>query len=177
VTRLNVAGLLREPPGAVRTVELGDLAWPAEGSLPPRRVIGTLKLQRTNRGILATGNARTLARRTCIRCLDEYDEPVEVQLSEEFLSTRDPGTGAPIAIDPAEAETPQIDGHQEIDLGPVLADELTLAEPMHPLCRPDCRGLCPTCGARLDDPRHENHGQTEIDPRLAALADWKPPED
>lgn len=175
MTRLNVAGLLREPPGAVRTVELGDLEWPAEGALPPRRVLGTLRLQRTNRGILATGQARTLARRTCIRCLDEFDEPVDVELNEEFLSTHDPLTGATLALEPTDAEVARIDAHQEIDLGPVLADELALAEPMHPLCRPDCRGLCPICGQRLDDPGHDDHGPADVDPRLASLADWKPP--
>jgi uncharacterized protein len=177
VTRLHVAGLLREPPGAVRSVELGDLEWPAEGPLPPRRVIGTLRLQRTNRGILASGRARTLARRTCTRCLDEFDEPVEVDLNEEFLPTVDPVTGAAVQLDPTESDLARIDAGQEIDLAPVLADELALAEPMQPLCRPDCRGLCPVCGRRLDDPDHADHDLSEVDPRLASLADWKPPQD
>jgi uncharacterized protein len=177
VTRLNVAGLLHEPPGTVRTVELGELEWPAEGQLPPRRVLGTVRLQRTNRGILATGRARTLARRTCIRCLDEFDEPVEVNLNEEFLPTLDPVTGTAMPLEAPDAEVARIDGHQEIDLGAVIADELALAEPMHPLCRPDCRGLCPICGRRLDDADHEDHGPADLDPRLATLADWKPPQD
>ena len=80
MTRLNVAGLLRDPAGTSRTVELGSLDITTEGPAPPRRVLGTVRLQRTNRGILATGRARTLARRTCIRCLDEFDEPVDVKL-------------------------------------------------------------------------------------------------
>ncbi len=68
----------------------------------------------------------------------------------------------------------RIDAHHEIDFGPVIADELALAEPMQPLCRPDCRGLCPVCGLRLEDGSHEHDGG-EVDPRLASLADWKPP--
>ena len=59
----------------------------------------------------------------------------------------------------------------------LLADELALAEPMHPLCRPDCPGLCAACGGRLDEGDHEGHLAPEMDPRLAALADWKPPRD
>jgi uncharacterized protein len=177
VTRLNVAGLLREPAGATRAVELGSLDWGPAGPRPPRRVLGTLRLQRTNRGILASGRARTLARRTCIRCLDEFDEPVDVELNEEFLPTVDPTSGAPVAVDAAEADVARIDAHHEIDLAALLADELALAEPMHPLCRPDCPGLCVVCGARLDAAVHPDHAGSEVDPRLAALADWKPPRD
>jgi uncharacterized protein len=177
VTRLNVAGLLREPAGATRTVELGSLDWGPAGPRPPRRVLGTLRLQRTNRGILASGRARTLARRTCIRCLDEFDEPVDVELNEEFLPSVDPTSGAPVAVDAAEADVARIDAHHEIDLTALLADELALAEPMHPLCRPDCPGLCVVCGARLDAADHPDHAGSEVDPRLAALADWKPPRD
>lgn len=177
MTRLNVAGLLREPVGATRTVELGSLEWGTEGPRPSRRVLGTLRLQRTNRGILASGRARTLARRTCIRCLDEYDEPVDVELTEEFLLTVDPATGSAIAVEGADADVARIDAHHEIDLAALLADELALAEPMHPLCRPECPGLCPVCGERLDEGEHGDHAPSDIDPRLAALADWKPPGD
>jgi uncharacterized protein len=177
VTRLNVAGLLREPAGTTRTVELGSLDWGFEGPRPARRVLGTIRLQRTNRGLLVSGRARTLARRTCIRCLDEFDEPVDVDLDEEFLPTVDPTTGAAMASEAADADVSRIDEHHEIDLAALLADELALAEPMHPLCRPDCPGLCPGCGGRLEEGGHEGHVVAEVDPRLAALADWKPPTD
>jgi uncharacterized protein len=62
-----------------------------------------------------------------------------------------------------------IDEHHEVDLTQVLRDEFALTEPMHPLCRPDCPGLCAECGARLDE-RHTAHASDEIDPRLAGLA-------
>lgn len=177
MTRLNVAGLLREPAGTSRAVDLGELEWTSVPAQPPRRVLGSLRLQRTNRGILATGRARTLARRACIRCLDEFDEPVEVELNEEFLPTVDPGTGALLPRDEADADASRISAHHEMDLSTLLADELTLAEPMHPVCRSDCRGLCPVCGGRLDDAAHVGHAATDVDPRLAPLADWKPPPD
>lgn len=174
MTRLNVAGLLREPAGTVRTIELGPLNWTDPTAPGGRRLLGSLRLQRTNRGIMVNGRVRTVARRTCIRCLDEFDEPVDLVLGEEFLPSVDPGSGAVLTRDLADADVARIDDHHELDLGPVLADELILAEPMHPLCRPDCRGLCPVCGRRLDDGAHE-HPAVAIDPRLAPLADWKPP--
>ena len=55
-----------------------------------------------------------------------------------------------------------------LDLEQPLRDAVVLALPLAPLCRDDCPGLCPECGARLaDDPAH-SHDAT--DPRWAALA-------
>ena len=55
-----------------------------------------------------------------------------------------------------------------IDLEPVLRDAVVLELPFQPLCRPDCAGLCPQCGANLnDDPGHEH--RPDNDPRWDAL--------
>jgi uncharacterized protein len=40
--------------------------------------------------------------------------------------------------------------------------------PINPLCRPDCKGLCPICGEILVD-EHHKHIEDSIDPRLAEL--------
>ncbi len=58
---------------------------------------------------------------------------------------------------------------EELDTEPLLQEQLQLNIPMKPLCRPDCAGLCPECGADL------NQGpcgceQKKADPRWAALA-------
>ena len=36
--------------------------------------------------------------------------------------------------------------HDQLDLGALVETETTLALPMKPLCREDCRGLCSVCG-------------------------------
>ena len=55
-----------------------------------------------------------------------------------------------------------------VDLEPLLRDAVVLALPFQPLCKDDCPGLCPECGARLaDDPDHAH--DAAIDPRWAAL--------
>lgn len=167
----NVAGLLREPPGAVRDVRLVDryvsLGPDVELAGP---IDGELRLQRTNRGVLVRGHVAAELRRTCARCNDAYVEATRVGIDEEFVPSIDPDSGSPIALDMSEADTAQrIDDHHEIVLDRVLHDELALTEPMHPLCRPDCPGLCVECGDRLDRGTHD-HGPEELDPRLAGLA-------
>ena len=55
-----------------------------------------------------------------------------------------------------------------IDLEPALRDAVVLALPTNPLCREDCPGLCPECGAHWDD-LPADHSHQQVDPRWAAL--------
>jgi uncharacterized protein len=170
VTSFNVAGLLREAPGATREHRLRDhylsLAPDVELAGP---LNGRLRFQRTNRGILVNGDLEAPVRRTCARCLEAFVEPARVRVSEEYVPAFDPETGASVERDASDDAVRLIDEHNEIDLTPVLHEEFALTEPMHPLCRPDCPGLCAECGERLDE-RHVAHPAEEIDPRLAGLA-------
>ena len=97
MTLLNVAGLLREAPGAAREVRLRDryLALGADLELAGP-LDGTLRLLRTNRGILLRGSIDAALRRTCARCLDPFVEEVRVQVAEEFLPSVDPISGTPL---------------------------------------------------------------------------------
>ena len=167
---LNVASLLQDVPGATREVALRDrylvvgsdveLAGPLDG---------LIRLQRTNRGILLRGAVEAPLQRTCSRCLEPFVETVAIELAEEYLPTVDPEHGAPLPPIASDEEALPIDAHHQIDLVPVLHDELALSEPMHPLCRPDCPGLCSGCGRRLDVGTCDC-SVPEPDPRLAGLA-------
>ena len=63
-----------------------------------------------------------------------------------------------------------------LETGPLVAEQVLLELPTHPLCREDCAGLCPTCGAdrNLGDCgcRHE-----PVDPRWAGLVALRDPQD
>jgi uncharacterized protein len=168
----NAVGLLQEPPGAARDLRLRDhyatLGPDVELAGP---IDADLRLQRTNRGILVRGELRAPLRRTCARCTDPYVEDVRVPIEEEFLPSLDLATGASVAASDRDEDegTLRMTEHHEIVLDPVFHDELVLTEPMLPLCRPDCPGLCVECGEKLDRGGHD-HGGDEIDPRLAGLA-------
>jgi len=59
---------------------------------------------------------------------------------------------------------------EELDLKELAAEQTLLAMPMRILCRPNCAGLCPRCGANLN--QVDDCGcKPEIDPRWEALAD------
>jgi uncharacterized protein len=57
---------------------------------------------------------------------------------------------------------------ETLDLAAIVREQCYLALPMKPLCRADCRGLCPQCGANLNQTTC-SCDQTWVDPRLAAL--------
>ncbi len=88
----------------------------------------------------------------CDRCLSQATENQIHEFDEE--------------IDKAEA----ID--EVLDVTELLRDILLAVQPMKNLCKTDCKGLCPVCGANL------NEGECGckrfvVDPRLAALEDFK----
>jgi uncharacterized protein len=163
----NVAGLLGEDPGAERVyevdgarIDLGDLRL-------AEPVSGHVRLVRTNRGILASTDLHGSLALECSRCLRDVSVPVDVRFQEEYLPALDLATGRPLPTDD-EPEVLRLTDHHELDLETPVREALQLAEPIAPLCRPDCPGLCIVCGGRLDEGAHD-HPDDEIDPRLEAL--------
>jgi uncharacterized protein len=167
-----LAGLLGEPPGVSRTftfegvvLDVGDDLELVDG------VSGRLLVTRTNRGLYAAATVQGELRESCSRCLREVAVPVGVTIEEEALPSIDIATG--LRNDPsAEPEIVRLSDAHELDLGPLVRDAISLAEPIAPLCRPDCPGLCPECGADLATGSHD-HGEAPVDPRLAVLGGFR----
>lgn len=176
--QFNVAQLLKEPIGATRMYELDDdIAEISQDvqALGPLR--GTITFIRTNDGILATGTLTTVVKLLCSRCVEDYLTKVEFELEETFYPSFDINTGYKISkealldVDPATL----IDELNMLDLTEVLRQDLLLAVPPYPICRPDCAGICPHCGQDLNDGPC-NCVEQEINPswtRLQALLESK----
>lgn len=123
-----------------------------------------LRLEAVMEGVLLTGTAAADLEGECARCLEPIADDILVRLQELYVYDDD---NNPVADD-EESDVSRLEG-ELIDLEPVLRDGVVLALPFQPLCRDDCPGLCPDCGARLaDDPGHQH--DEPIDPRWAALS-------
>jgi DUF177 domain-containing protein len=169
----NVAGLLGDDPGTSREFDVADVTIPLdEGMALARPINGHVRFQRTNRGILADGTLITALQAECSRCLRPMEVPVEISFEEEFLPALDIASGKPLSPDD-EPGVARLTDHHELELEPLVRDELVIAEPIAPLHSPDCQGLCVECGLPLDEGTHD-HPTDEIDPRLEALRDFKP---
>jgi uncharacterized protein len=165
----NVAELLRSAPGTARTYHLSLPTLPiAEDVRLAAPVEGDVRLSRTGRSILAKGHVTTALVEPCARCLVDTAAPVEAEFEEEALPSIDIDSGLPVDMS-EEPDALRLDDHHELDLTETVREAISLAEPLVPLCRPDCRGLCLECGADLNaDPAH-HHDDDATDPRLAAL--------
>ena len=141
-----------------------DLGIEVIGVPPGSPVDLDLRLESVVEGVLVTGTAVVRLQGNCARCLDEISSKQEVDIQELFCY---PGK----EMDDAEALHIE---DELIDLEPVLRDAVVLDLPFTPLCRPDCAGLCPACGANLN--RDPDHGHAEpIDPRWVGLEGWAEP--
>lgn len=111
-------------------------------------------------GIMLTGEVRTVWMGECRRCLGQASGTVVSTFRELFER-------AGQSVDVSEAENYLYTG-EVIDLRELVKDQVILGLPWAPLCREGCRGLCPLCGANLND---ESCGcsQRRVDPRWSAL--------
>jgi uncharacterized protein len=165
----NVAQLLKEGIGATRQVEIsGDLLDIDENNAGPTHVEGKATLLRTETGILVTAQVRVKLIQICRRCLEPTLHEVEFEVEEEFVPSIDIRTGLRLPI--ADKDSPEliIDEHHILDLTEVLRQHVVIHGVGFGLCRPDCKGLCPTCGHNLNlGPCQCVTGK--LDPRLAVL--------
>lgn len=115
------------------------------------------------------GRMQMEGRLTCSRCLEELDWTADEEITVRLV----PAVSSPDAEE-IELNREDLDvrfvAEQELDLLEVAAEQVLLALPMHAVCRKDCAGVCPTCGANLN---HEGECTCDpvVDPRWAALAD------
>lgn len=169
----NVAGLLRGETGAHRDYDLegSDVDLPDDLHLA-EPITGHVRLTRTSRGILAEAELRAALDMECVRCLRPVKVPLELKVTEEYLPSIDLPTGAPVPME-IEPDLPRLTDHHELDLTTPIREAISLAEPIAPLDRPDCPGLCIVCGQPLDEGVHD-HPTDDIDPRMDALRAFKP---
>ncbi|MFH1084334.1 MAG: DUF177 domain-containing protein, partial [Chloroflexota bacterium] len=135
----------------------------------PVPVQGHVHLIRTLRGVLVQGRAQVALREPCRRCLELAAMTAEVEIEDEFVPPIDVITGVSLPLTDEDEPALRIDEHHILDLTEVLRQYAVVAGTSGPLCRPECQGLCPVCGAnRNTEPCQCNKKQT--DPRLAILA-------
>ena len=163
-----LAGLLAEPVGTDRRYEITGATIPLPDDLRLVEPLdGSVRITRTNRGVLVDARISTAIAGTCVRCLRDIEIPMTVEIHDEALPSVDLASGK--AVDASvEPDVTRLSDHHELNLATLAAEAISLEEPIAALCEEACPGLCVECGERLG-PDHVEHEVDEIDPRLAAL--------
>ena len=163
---------LLQKPGAHKHVvvraPLVDLATPVASVPPDRPVTVDAEIESVVEGLLVTGTVSATAVVSCVRCLRQFDQDLEVPVRELFALEQRPADDE----DEGYAVLPD----DRLPLDTMARDALVLGFPAFPLHSPDCAGLCPVCGADRNT-TDCGHGDPEpIDPRWAGLAGLTLPE-
>ena len=126
-----------------------------------------LEVEPDGREVFVRGRLMATVPQTCGRCLEVFAAHIEAPVDVRLVPKPAGADNVELGADDLDVDFYEND---ELDVARVVENEATLALPMKPLCREDCRGLCPACGANRNvapctcDPRPP-------DPRLAALRD------
>jgi uncharacterized protein len=165
--KFNVAQLLREEVGARREYDFAEAALLLDAETTLRQIVGRVRFTRTASGVLGDVEAHGVVEMPCMRCLNPSTQTIAVQFRDEFHSKIEVNTGLPLP-QPQEEDPFYITENHLVDLEEVIREYALLELPMQPLCRPDCKGICPTCGAdrNIEECRCQNE---ESDDRFAAL--------
>ncbi len=118
-----------------------------------------------------TGRVTATLECDCSRCLEAFAVPVDAAIDVMLLPESEHG-----AADEQEVTADDLGvsyyRDETVDLGELIREQFFLALPMKPLCRADCRGLCPLCGINRN--RESCTCESDwVDPRMAPLANLK----
>lgn len=158
---IDVAELLRRPASRkeVRTAALIEGVAVGAARVRATPVAVAVELESMADGIVVTGTLDAEWEAPCRRCLEPARGHLHVEVRELFQ------------VHCTVEDAYPFEGEQ-VDLAPMAREVLGLELPLAPLCRPDCQGLCPECGANRNEVDC-GHRPERLDPRWAALDDLR----
>jgi len=164
--RIQVGYLLSEGPGNAKEIPITfSQRLQVDDELYLDALNGKLILTRTKEGILAQGALQVALTRECDRCLDAFTHRFTLDVAELFAAQSDSSKSVFC-----------IDSNGDIDLAPLLREEVLIEESYKAVCHDSCRGLSAISGNNLNeagesrDPLDSEADEgLEIDPRLAVL--------
>lgn len=136
-------------------VDILDVSWFPENEIRHSGpVVAKFFLERKENRVLADGSLKVNTLQECDRCLEEYEQPLDLHFRIDLELIEDAGEAGEADVDHScgESEIEVIFIEEPVvDLTSVLEQQIYLALPAKRLCRPECKGLCPGCGTNLNE--------------------------
>ena len=139
--QINVGFLIHSPVGTYREfpAETDSIVLDDEGTTA-KNIIATIRVNKVQQGILAEVDAEAETEMECIRCLEPFTQKLHTHF-EELFSFHIRGN------EEADQYLPE---NGVMSLLPLLREDLLIEIPISPICKPECKGLCPICGQNLN---------------------------
>lgn len=159
--RLDVSHLTRQSPGTTREIELNYPSLDFDPDFHLSDVQGTLQVSVTDDGVALEGDLEAHTELGCSRCLERYEQSLTLQFTEIY-------SFSPAREKDDDQKEQRLPPDAVINLGPLIREYALLDIPIKHVCREDCKGLCPVCGANLNE-EDCGHRREEIDSRMVKL--------
>lgn len=141
-----------------------------EGVSYAKPVVVDLTLSSKEREFKLTGQFSTLLNISCHRCLNTFEQPIEMELDLLFIPREE--MPREVDVELADADMNIASYQDVIDISQIIDEQVALSLPMKRLCSQDCKGLCQRCGKNLNTGPCECSDE-RIDQRLLVLQDIK----
>lgn len=150
---INVGFFQNLPIGSYRDIHFDFPVLHLPPDLDVTGFSGLVHISRTPQGLLFEGNFKARSSMECVRCLEPFDQALETRFEEVYSYKSPTFTDSGLFV-------PE-DGN--IDLSPIIREYLLLENPIKPLCKPDCMGLCVICGENLNLVNCEHQARIKIE--------------
>ncbi|WAC08269.1 MAG: DUF177 domain-containing protein [Thermodesulfobacteriota bacterium] len=130
-----------------------------------------IHLSRSDSLVFVSGRISLKVELSCSRCLERFI----LSLNPDFDISLSPAQFQNL---PAEMELQKEDLDKEfydgevIDLEAIIQHQIIFAMPFYPLCRENCKGLCPHCGINKNQETCQCSDKEFVDPRLSGLKNF-----
>lgn len=151
--KINVGFFNNLPIGSFRDIHFDSPSVHFPPDLDVTGLTGSVHISRTPQGLFFEGAFQADMPSECVRCLEPFVQHLDVTFEEVFAFKSHTFTESNLYV-------PE-DGN--IDLGPIVREYLMLDNPIKPLCRPDCRGLCIICGENLNTSTCEHDARIKLE--------------
>lgn len=139
--RINVGFLINAPVGTYRDFTIDEPAMDLDEDLHAEDIHCSVRVSKTRQGILAEADCSCSLELECTRCLEPFRKTLGAHFEELFaFSWLRENTDA-------EQSLPE-NGY--MDLQDLVREYLVMEIPYAPVCKEDCKGLCPICGNNLN---------------------------
>jgi uncharacterized protein len=138
--RLNVGFIIHEEVGSSHEFPFEFDKIKAGDDLELRDFSGAVQIGRTPQGLLMTGHFAGETTLECARCVKAFSQSIAWDMTELYAFNEKSVSDSGLIV-PEDAQ---------IDLQPLIREYALLEVPINPICKPDCKGLCPVCGQDLN---------------------------